>query len=105
MNIHISGKAAEWYQNEMNVASGDSFRFFVRYGGTSTIQKGFSLGVVKDQPKQAGAKTEKNGITFFIEESDIWYFDQNDLVIDFDEEKGNPYLIIKKPQVNNLRFF
>jgi uncharacterized protein YneR len=96
MNIHISEEAVKWYHQEMNIVSGDSFRFFVRYGGNSTIQKGFSLGVVKDQPKQIGAKTEKDGITFFIEESDIWYFDHNDLVIDLDKDKGEPVFDYQK---------
>ncbi|KEZ54366.1 HesB/YadR/YfhF family protein [Metabacillus indicus] len=97
MKIHMSDEAVKWYQEEMNIESGDSFRFFVRYGGSSTIQKGFSLGVVKDSPKEAGAKMEKNGITFFIEESDVWYFDQNDLIVDYDHDKDEPVFDYKKP--------
>jgi len=90
MNFTISNEAAIWYKEEFNLQNGDSLRFFVRYGGCGTVQKGFSLGVVKEVPVDVGTMTTKNGITFFIEEKDLWYFDGKDLSIELDPQLKEP---------------
>jgi uncharacterized protein YneR len=90
MNIHIEDQAAQWYQEEMLLNKGDFVRFFARYGGCSTVQQGFSLGVSNEQPHDAGVQTEKNGITYFIEEKDLWYFDNHDLFVTFNEKAQEP---------------
>ncbi|WP_019241389.1 MULTISPECIES: HesB/YadR/YfhF family protein [Bacillus] len=84
MNIYISNEAAQWYENEFDLQEGDQVRFFARYGGVSTIQSGFSLGISVDEPNAIGAKIEKNNILYYIEENDLWYFDQHDLHVKFD---------------------
>ncbi|KIY20644.1 MULTISPECIES: HesB/YadR/YfhF family protein [Mesobacillus] len=81
MNITINEEAAAWYETEMDLSNGSYLHFFVRYGGFSSIQTGFSLGVSKEEPDHIGVKTEKNGITYYIEEKDIWYFDGHDLIV------------------------
>ncbi|MDP4163330.1 MAG: HesB/YadR/YfhF family protein [Bacillota bacterium] len=96
MKITISEEAANWYQTEMNLASGNYVRFFVRYGGCSTVQSGFSLGVSNEEPVDLGVGTEKNGITFYIEEKDLWYFDQHDLSVDFNKKHSEPVFDYKK---------
>jgi uncharacterized protein YneR len=93
MNINMSEKAFAWYKDELQLQKGDHVRFFVRYGGCSTVQKGFSLGVHKEEPIDAGAIFEKEGITFFIEERDLWYFDGRNLHIDFDDKLNEPIFI------------
>ncbi|MEH7393270.1 HesB/YadR/YfhF family protein [Bacillus sp. JJ1474] len=90
MKIHISDEAAAWYEDEMFLNKGDYVRFFARYGGCSTVQQGFSLGISKDEPVNAGAETTKNGITYFIEEKDIWYFDNHDLHVEYNNKAKEP---------------
>ncbi|MFJ5671622.1 HesB/YadR/YfhF family protein [Bacillus safensis] len=90
MKLTIKEDALNWYKDELDLEKGDQVRFFVRYGGCSNVQKGFSLGVTKDEPQNAGATAEIEGITFFIEESDIWYFDNHDLHIDYNESVKEP---------------
>ncbi|EIJ77989.1 hypothetical protein PB1_10484 [Bacillus methanolicus PB1] len=90
MKIQISDKAAAWYKDEMLLKEGDFVRFFARYGGCSTVQQGFSLGVSNEEPNDIGAETKKEGITFYIEEKDLWYFDENDLLVDFNYKLGEP---------------
>ncbi|MFY4774011.1 HesB/YadR/YfhF family protein [Metabacillus sp. RGM 3146] len=90
MKLKVSNKAASWYKEELDLNDGDSLRFFVRYGGNSTIQSGFSLGVINDTPKEAAAMAEANGLTFFVEESDVWYFDQYDLQVNVKEDGDEP---------------
>ncbi|MBD3107328.1 HesB/YadR/YfhF family protein [Bacillus sp. AGMB 02131] len=90
MKIIISDEAARWYENELSLKSGDYVRFFVRYGGNSTIQTGFSLGLAIEKPLSLGAIYKENGINYFIEEADLWYFDSKDLLIQFDQAVSEP---------------
>lgn len=48
------------------------------------------LGVSKDEPRQIGVSAEKDGITFFVEESDVWYFDGHDLLVTYNESAEEP---------------
>lgn len=86
----MSDQAFEWYKKELDLKSGDQIKFHVRYGGCSTVQKGFSLGIVKENPDQPAAQIEKEGITFFVEDKEAWYFDGHDLHINFNEELNEP---------------
>jgi len=95
MKIIVQPKALNWYVEELDLREGDFVRFFARYGGCSTVQKGFSLGLAKEPPLNIGAKSEINGVTFFIEENDLWYFDNNNLTVDFDEQLNEPIFRIE----------
>ncbi|MRX70718.1 hypothetical protein GJU40_00855 [Bacillus lacus] len=97
MDILVDQKAAQWYKKEMHLKERAHLRFFARYGGCSTVQQGFSLGVQNENPVNAGVSREQHGITFFIEESDLWYFDNNDLVVNFDEEADEPSFSYQHP--------
>ncbi|MEC2176775.1 HesB/YadR/YfhF family protein, partial [Bacillus amyloliquefaciens] len=44
MNMKVNKDALDWYKEELELETGDQVRFFVRYGGCSNVQKGFSLG-------------------------------------------------------------
>lgn len=90
MKIHISDQAAVWYEQEMHLKNGDYVRFFARYGGCSTVQEGFSLGISNEEPLDSGSITVKNGISYFIEEKDLWYFDNHDLFVEFNEKADEP---------------
>ncbi|WP_394232273.1 HesB/YadR/YfhF family protein [Niallia oryzisoli] len=90
MNITVSKEAFEWYVDEMDLKEGSFVRFYARYGGSSQIQKGFSLGISTEEPDHIGTKTVMNGITFYIEEKDLWYFDGHDLHIEYNTALGEP---------------
>jgi uncharacterized protein YneR len=84
MKLTITDPAGEWFRQEMHVEAGEAVRFFVRYGGHGTVQSGYSLGIEKEKPRNSGLHTVKEGITFFIEQEDLWYFDNKDLLVDYD---------------------
>ena len=44
----------------------------------------------KETPEQNHTGIEKDGITFFIDNRDTWYFDDKDLAIEFNEQLGEP---------------
>jgi uncharacterized protein YneR len=85
MKITISEDALKWFQDEMNVKEGDTIRFFARYGGNSTIHKGYSLGVTKEQPVNIGESITIDNVVYFINETDLWYFKDYNLSVIINE--------------------
>ncbi|MEW9050540.1 MAG: HesB/YadR/YfhF family protein [Neobacillus sp.] len=96
MKIQISSNAAAWYKQELGLNTGDFVRFYARYGGYSTVQSGFSLGIAVDEPMELAVKTVEDGITFYIEEKDLWYFDEHDLIIELDSKRQEPAIQYQK---------
>lgn len=86
MKIIISEDALDWFQKEMEVEPGDAVHFFVRYGGASKLQPGFSLGVTKDQPLDPVAEFNHQDVNYFVETNDLWYFDGHDLHVQVNDK-------------------
>jgi len=93
MNMTVTQPALEWFQSEWGFKSGDFVRVFVRYGGNSTIHEGFSLGIAKGEPKEIGMSVTLEGITFYMEQDDVWYVNGKQLVLDY--QKENEELLFK----------
>lgn len=92
MKLDISKEAAVWYKEELELEDKEELRFFVRYGGVGGKIPGFSLGVKKDQPQKIHTSQTVEDITFYIEDSDVWYFENSDLDIKFDHQHNEPVL-------------
>lgn len=90
MQIIISEEALNWFKEEMEVEAGDAVNFFARYGGSSPLHEGFSLGVTKVQPDEPTVQVEKNGVLYYIERKDEWFFDGHDLIVNIDETLQEP---------------
>lgn|SRR5690625_4935402 len=90
VQIVISKDVAEWYKDELHLKDGDAIRFFVRYGGVGGNIAGFSLGVNVEKAKTPHKTVPISNIDFFIEESDIWYFEDKDLHVNLDETLNEP---------------
>ncbi|MGN7410326.1 HesB/YadR/YfhF family protein [Sporosarcina sp. SAFN-010] len=88
MNIRISNEATQWFDEEMDVEAGDSIRFFARYGGSSPLHEGFSLGVIREQPDEVAVETILDDVRYYIETRDLWYFDGHDLQVGVNEDLG-----------------
>lgn len=86
MQLTITESALDWYKREMSLSAGSHIRFFARYGeNMNSIQAGFSLGMALEEPKEPTVQVVNNGITFFIEKEDEWYFDNQDLTIIYND--------------------
>lgn len=84
MNIHLSEQAIQWFEEEMEVESGDYVKFFARYGGYSPLHEGFSMGLTKELPDELAVETVINDVHYYVEERDVWFFDGHDLHVDTD---------------------
>ncbi|MGE7926636.1 HesB/YadR/YfhF family protein [Lysinibacillus xylanilyticus] len=84
MNIVLTDEALKWFINEMEVESGDTIRFYARYGGSNPFHEGFSLGMTREEPINIGVKTVIDDVTYYIDEKDLWFFNDHSLYVDVD---------------------
>ena len=84
MKIILSNEAMQWFQEEMEAQPGEYIRFYARYGGSSPLHDGFSLGVTKEEPLELSIELVAEDIHFYIETRDEWYFDRHDLHVNVD---------------------
>ena len=96
MKISVNDEAVKWYQDEMGLKAGDFIRYYARYGGSTKVQQGFSIGISTEEPIDIGTETTKSGITFYIEEKDLWYFDGHDLLVEFNTKISEPEFHFEK---------
>jgi uncharacterized protein YneR len=86
MKLIVEQPAAEWYKEQMGLAEGDALRIYVRLGGCGSVHPGLSLGVIKEEPRKAGLSQTIDGVTYYIEEDNLWYLDNKTLTISFQEQ-------------------
>jgi uncharacterized protein YneR len=87
MEIVISNSAIKWFKDEVGISIGDKVKFYVKIYGNSPVQEGFSLGfTVDNEPIDMAVKTETEGLTFYVEGADIWFFNENNLHVDYNEK-------------------
>lgn len=85
MKICISDKALQWFKEEMDASENDYIRFYARYGGSSPFHEAFSLGMNRETPHDLAVETVIDGIHFYIEKDDVWFFNDHDLYVNVNE--------------------
>ena len=93
MNLEITDKAVEWFKNELEFNEDQALRIFVRYGGEFQLKQGFSPAFTVEplNSSEVGFKDEKDNLPFFIDEKDLWYFEDNELLIDLNDNEELKY--------------
>ncbi|MDQ6422841.1 HesB/YadR/YfhF family protein [Paenibacillus sp. LHD-117] len=86
MKLVVEQAAARWYKEQMDLSDGDALRIFVRLGGCGSVHPGLSLGITKDTPRSVGLRHEIEGILFYMEDDNLWYLNDKELRISFDEQ-------------------
>ena len=67
--------------------------------------KGLSLGIRKDDPAHPAVQIQEEGINFFIEGDDEWFFDGHNLSVTLNEGDDFPQFIMKIKTWLLPRFF
>lgn len=96
MKLTITTAVAKWYVEELDLTTPTQIRLYPRYGGVGGIIPGFSIGINNDTPELIHASTSEQGIQFFIEEKDAWYFEGYHLSIQMHEEMHEPEFIYEQ---------
>jgi|APAga8741243855_1050100.scaffolds.fasta_scaffold14886_1 uncharacterized protein YneR len=87
MEIVISTSALKWFKDEVELKNGDKVKFYPKVYGNSPVQEGFSLGFTVDNyPIEIIVKVEAEGLLFYIEERDLWFFNGHDLHVGYNEK-------------------
>jgi uncharacterized protein YneR len=99
LNIHISKAALTWFKEEVGLDTGSYVRFYPMIYGNSPVQENFSLGFSIEAPVDAIASSEAEGIHFYVEETDVWYFNGHDLYVEFNEAMDEVEYQYKLPKI------
>ncbi|WML52627.1 hypothetical protein RCG17_25215 [Neobacillus sp. PS3-12] len=84
MLISIDERALAWFIKEFDNNEPISIRMFPQYAGFGQKNKEFCLGFSAETPTNAEYKQEMNGITFYYEENDAWFFDDTETYLTID---------------------
>ena len=85
MFISIDKRATSWFTKEFEINKPFSIRMFPQYAGFGQKHKGYSLAFSAETPTNAGYKKEINGITFFVEGNDEWFFEDTETSLSVDD--------------------
>lgn len=96
VSFTLTETAARWFMREMQLQPGDHVKFYVRYGGMNGPGNGFSLGVRAADPVHMGEKVVIDGITFFMEQDDLWYLEDHHVTIKHNEQTDDIEYVYRK---------
>ncbi|MGG0815791.1 iron-sulfur cluster biosynthesis family protein [Paenibacillus alvei] len=85
MQLRVTSKAVERFLADWGFTAGDQVRIYVRYSGFSASGP-YSFGIMKDSPQYPAVTEVVNGITFFMEQNDVWFLDNRELTLDEKDE-------------------
>ncbi|MCL6571667.1 MAG: hypothetical protein K6T88_08270 [Bacillus sp. (in: Bacteria)] len=84
MIISIDERATTWFTSEFEFNKPFSIRMFPQYAGFGQKHKGYSMAFSAEKPANIGFTKEINGITFFVEGSDVWFFEDTETTLSVD---------------------
>ncbi|MDO4455603.1 MAG: iron-sulfur cluster biosynthesis protein [Ligilactobacillus agilis] len=89
--ITMSPKASEWFRNEMHLQPGNGIKLFGKGYGETNAHQGFSQGISRcDHPVDPVVDEVIDGIHYYIQAFDEWFFAGLDVYIDYDAEIDGP---------------
>ena len=102
MELTVDSQSVEWFKREVGLPEGAGVRFLVKVYGCSPVNSGFSLAMETNYPVEPGVSVTVDGVLFYIESRDEWFFDGHDLAVVFNEKLKEPaYLYLKDGQAIN----
>lgn len=96
MKVTITDAALNWFKKEIELQQGMGIRFFGKIYGNTQVHDGFSVGMSVDVPEHPLFLEEIDGLTFYAEESDDWFFKGLEMTVDFDEQLNEPKYLFEE---------
>lgn len=100
MELKITPRAQEWFKQELQVSPGMGIRFYGKVYGNTNVHEGFSVGMSVDTPEKPLVQTEVDGLNYYVEENDDWFFSEYNLLVDYDEVLDEPTYLFEKNDKN-----
>ncbi|AIM17333.1 MULTISPECIES: HesB/YadR/YfhF family protein [Neobacillus] len=83
MLITIDEKAVSWFAMEFDYTKPFHIRLYPQYAGFGKKHKGYSLAFSTESPTNPAFTKEVNGIIFYFEENDLWFFEDTETHLSF----------------------
>lgn len=96
MKLTITPRAQEWFKTEVGVTKENGIRFYGKIYGKTAVHEGFSIAMSVEAPDQPLIEEEIDGVTYFIEETDDWFFKGYDLIVDYDQDVDEPKYLFEE---------
>lgn len=96
MELKITPRAQEWFKRELQLDAGMGVRFYGKVYGNTNVHEGFSVGMSVDTPEKPLVQTEVDGLNYYVEENDDWFFSGYDLLVDYNEALDEPTYLFEK---------
>lgn len=90
MKLTVTPNAQEWFKKEVGPTKETGIRFYGKIYGKTEVHDGFSIAMSVESPEEPMIKEQIDGITYFIEETDDWFFRGYDLFVDYDSKIDEP---------------
>lgn len=104
LQLAITDKASQWFHRELDLpAEGAGIRFFGKAYGKTQVHDGFSVGMTRDDhPDQPIMAVKKDGVTYFVNPTDAWFFENLVMTVDYDAHLDEPkYEFKEEPQFSS----
>lgn len=89
--ISLSPRILQWFKEDMHLKEGNGVKFFGKVYGETNAHSGFSAGMARaDHPNKPVVDQVIDGIHFYIQTSDYWFFDGLDVQVGYDEKIDGP---------------
>lgn len=101
MLISIDERAAAWFNKEFEINKPFTIRLYPQYAGFGEKHKGYSLAFSAELPANAGYTTDINGITFYVEGNDVWFFENTETYLSVNDLSEEIIVTYKDPAIVN----
>ncbi|WP_165003263.1 MULTISPECIES: iron-sulfur cluster biosynthesis protein [unclassified Enterococcus] len=98
MELTVTEAAQKWFKTEVDPPEHYGIRFFGKVYGKTEVHDGFSIGMSVEQMEHPVKETMIDGMQFFIEEADEWFFKGYDLLVDYDPVLDEPVYHFNKQE-------
>jgi uncharacterized protein YneR len=100
MLLSIDESAAKWFTKEFEANKPLNVRMFPQYDGFGEKHKGFSLAFSAEAPSNIGYIKEINGINFYVEGNDVWFFEDTETCLFFNDQINEIQVTFKDTAFN-----
>ena len=96
MTIAIDQNAYKWFEREFDTPKPFYIRLYPQYAGFGDKNKGYSLAFALETPAIVAQQQVIDGITFFVESNDTWFFEKTDVEIKYSETEQEIFTLYKE---------
>ncbi|KRO18548.1 HesB/YadR/YfhF family protein [Lacticaseibacillus saniviri] len=92
MKMTITDAASQWFKSELALPDqGAGIRFFGKVYGKTQVHDGFSIGMTRDDtPEETAMQVEKDGVLYYVNDVDAWFFERLNMTVDYDPKADEP---------------